>query len=72
MVRHAAPLDQLLPELSEELAVSSPSPLRRRSAWTSTIVAGLELARQGELVFAQDNLFDPIIAQRIPDGQTFP
>lgn len=62
-------LDQLLPEPSEEPAVHPPSNLRRRSAWTSTFVAGLELARQGELVCAQDNLFDPIIAQRTPEGQ---
>lgn len=63
-------LDQLLPEPSEELPVSPPSPLRRRSAWTSTFVAGLELARQGELVFEQENLFDRIIAQRNTEGLT--
>jgi len=63
-------LDQLLPESGQEPAVSPPTKLRRRSAWTSTFVAGLELARQGELVFDQENLFDRIIAQRNTEGLT--
>ncbi|MGC9272083.1 MAG: segregation/condensation protein A, partial [Acidiphilium sp.] len=62
-------LDQLLPAPGEDPAASPPTIPRRRSAWTSTFVAGLELARQGELVLAQENLFDPIIAQRSPEGQ---
>jgi segregation and condensation protein A len=51
------PLEQLLPEPTEE----KPRPmLRRRSAWASTLVAGLELAKQGDVVLGQGGTFQPI------------
>ena len=34
--------------------------LRRRSAWASTLVASLELARQGDVVLEQERAYDPI------------
>jgi segregation and condensation protein A len=43
-------LDALLPE-----AADSGPLLRRRSAWASTFVASLELAKQGEIVLRQEN-----------------
>ena len=55
------PLDALLPE-----ADSAPrSILRRRSAWSSTLIASLELARQGEVVLRQDADFQPIHVGRV-------
>jgi len=50
----------------------TPSPratLRRRSAWTSTFVAGLELAKQGHVVLAQEAAFSAVhlmLADPIP------
>ena len=41
----------------------TPSPhatLRRRSAWTSTFVAGLELAKQGDMLLAQEAPFSAV------------
>jgi chromatin segregation and condensation protein Rec8/ScpA/Scc1 (kleisin family) len=34
--------------------------LRRRSGWASTFVAGLELAKQGDVVMEQQDTFKPI------------
>ena len=51
-------LDQLLP--APALDAAPPSELRRRSAWTSTFVASLELAKQGGVLVGQDILFGPI------------
>lgn len=34
--------------------------LQRRSGWASTLIASLELARQGEVVLAQAGGFQPI------------
>ena len=34
--------------------------LRRRSAWTSTFVASLELAKQGAVAMDQDDFLGPI------------
>ena len=53
------PLDQLLPGLPEP-AVPPESELRGRSRWTSTFVASLELAKQGEVELDQDASFGPI------------
>jgi len=53
-------LGQLLPDPA---AVSESEPqqaLRRRSAWSSTLIASLELARQGDVVLGQDADFQPI------------
>jgi segregation and condensation protein A len=38
--------------------------LRRRSAWSSTFAASLELAKQGDVTLAQDGLFMPIQINR--------
>ena len=54
------PLDELLPERAEAAAAQTQSVSKRRSAWTSTFVAGLELAKQGEIVLGQETLFSPI------------
>ncbi len=46
----AAPMEGSAPE----------TPLRRCSGWTSSFVASLELAKQGEVVLEQDQAFSPI------------
>lgn len=61
----ALPLDQLLPETNRPTGTPQ-TRLRLRSAWTSTFVAGLELARQGEVALAQAENFDPIIVSVSP------
>ncbi len=43
-----------------EGAPSRCAALRGRSAWTSTFVAGLELAKQGHVVLAQEAAFSPV------------
>jgi segregation and condensation protein A len=58
-------LDELLPEApdtgdSDGAEAETQPVLRRRSAWTSTLIASLELARQGEVTLAQDDTFAPI------------
>jgi segregation and condensation protein A len=50
------PFDALLPATGGATA----SDLRRRSAWSSTLAASLELARQGDMVLDQDAGFQPI------------
>jgi segregation and condensation protein A len=46
-------LEQFLPD--------SPTPLARRAATASTLLAGLELARDGQLRLRQDQPFGPIM-----------
>jgi segregation and condensation protein A len=41
--------------------------LRRRSVWAATLMASLELARQGELVLAQDGVFGTIRVRRVSE-----
>jgi segregation and condensation protein A len=53
-----ATLAQCLPEQPAD-AETRPV-LRRRSAWASTLVAGLELARQGDVALAQVAAYGPI------------
>lgn len=55
-------LDQLLPDAAGPGAAPE-SALRGRSRWTSTFVASLELAKQGEVVLTQDGSFAPISIQ---------
>jgi segregation and condensation protein A len=55
-----APLDRLLPAPPETAETDSQRALRRRSAWASTLVAGLELVRQGEAVMQQGEDFQSI------------
>nr|WP_294518210.1 hypothetical protein [uncultured Rhodopila sp.] len=49
------PLAALLPETG-----LTGSDLRRRSAWSSTLAASLELAKQGDVLLAQEAGFQPI------------
>jgi segregation and condensation protein A len=55
------PLAALLPETGG----ATGSDLRRRSAWSSTLAASLELAKQGDVVLAQDADFQPIHVDRV-------
>jgi segregation and condensation protein A len=55
-----APLDRFLPDPPEMPESEMHETLRRRSAWSSTLIAGLELARQGEVVLGQGGDFEPI------------
>ena len=48
------PMQRLLPDQP------ATSRLQRRSRWTSTFVASLELAKQGALQLDQDGVFSPI------------
>jgi chromatin segregation and condensation protein Rec8/ScpA/Scc1 (kleisin family) len=42
------------------VAAADDPPVRRRSAWSSTFVASLELARLGEVALTQRDAFGPI------------
>jgi chromatin segregation and condensation protein Rec8/ScpA/Scc1 (kleisin family) len=53
-------LDRFLPDPAAEAGDAPHQTLRRRSAWSSTLVASLELARHGEVHLAQDGVFTPI------------
>ena len=53
-------LDQLLPEQGADVEDRAETKLKRCSAWTSTFVACLELAKQGEVGLEQDQGFTPI------------
>lgn len=53
-------LDELLPEAPDAAGAETQPVLRQRSAWTSTFVASLELARQGGVVLAQEGFLTPI------------
>ena len=47
------PLDRFLPEPSDRAESEPVARLRCRSAWSSTLVASLDLAKQGELMMEQ-------------------
>ena len=55
-----AALDQFLPAAVAEQDISAHASLRRRSAWASTLLAGLELAREGNIALIQEGAFAPI------------
>lgn len=55
-----ATLDQFLPAAEVEQHVSARTSLRQRSAWASTLLAGLELAREGDVALMQEGAFAPI------------
>jgi len=57
-----APLDRFLPEISTQAEIETPAPLplRRRAAVASTLIAGLELARDGVVALHQPTPFAPI------------
>ncbi len=56
------PLGHLLPDPPEPGAAPEGG-LRGRSRWTSTLIASLELAKQGEVVLEQESSFAPISVQ---------
>ena len=53
-----------LAALLPETGGATGSELRRRSAWSSTLAASLELAKQGDVTLAQDTDFQPIHVAR--------
>ena len=53
-------LDRLLPAEQDDADGEPRQGLRRRSAWSSTFVASLELARQGDVQLGQEGDFQPI------------
>jgi segregation and condensation protein A len=55
-----APLDRFLPDPPETAENGALAKLRRRSAWSSTLIASLELAKQGEVKLGQGEDFEPI------------
>jgi len=55
-----APLDRLLPAPPETAETAPRRALRRRAAWASTLIAGLELAKQGDVVLQQEGDFQTI------------
>ncbi len=55
---HGAPLERFLPE--PETSSEPRSTLQWRSAWASTFIAGLELAKEGAAVMEQGREFQPI------------
>jgi segregation and condensation protein A len=59
-------LDTLLPEASATASTETHPVSRQRSAWASTFIASLELAKQGDVVLAQDGVFAPIHVGRPP------
>jgi segregation and condensation protein A len=54
------PLDHFLPDPADIAASDSLRELRRRSAWASTLVASLELTKQGDAALAQQAFLRPI------------
>ena len=66
-----ASLEQFLPAIDAEDDRRARPGLRRRSAWASTLLAGLELARQGDITLAQEDTFLPIHLRRA-EAQALP
>jgi segregation and condensation protein A len=52
--------EQFLPETPEPATDESRQVLRRRSAWSSTFAASLELAKQGDVALDQEDAWTPI------------
>ena len=55
-----ASLERFLPAIHADDDRRARPGLRRRSAWASTLLASLELTRQGDIALAQDDAFMPI------------
>jgi segregation and condensation protein A len=55
-----APLERFLPDPTGHPASEKWTKIRRRSGWASTLIAGLELAKQGEVVLGQGGDFEVI------------
>ena len=72
-VSDPASLERLVPQAPAEGEGAALSPLRRRSGWASTLIACLELAKQGEVATEQGEDFAPILVSRAqaakPTGQ---
>jgi segregation and condensation protein A len=62
------PLDRLLPVAEEGDRPAAGVRSKRRSAWSSTFVAGLELARQGNVVLEQAATFRSVLVAPPPPG----
>jgi len=60
------PLEQLLPEEVAAAEVPAEPMLKKRAAWTSTFIASLELAKQGEVALAQEDRFTAIHVSPAP------
>jgi hypothetical protein len=61
-----AALSRFLPDVPDEGTIAIPAALRRRAGWTSTFLASLELAKQGDVALAQEGLFAPILVCKVP------
>jgi segregation and condensation protein A len=59
-----AHFERLLPAPSDTADSGSRQALRRRSAWSSTLMASLELARQGAVAMRQEGDFQAIHVAR--------
>jgi segregation and condensation protein A len=55
-----ASLERFLPELAQTSEREVRAKIRLRSAWSSTFIAGLELAKQGAVVLGQGEDFETI------------
>lgn len=69
-----ASFEKLLPDMETITAPAARAALRRRSAWSSTFVASLELARQGDVLLAQEEAVQrgedpPIQVRRASPGR---
>jgi segregation and condensation protein A len=53
-------LQDLVPPASSLDPASAKSVLKYKSGWTTTFVAALEMAKQGDVVLSQNGLFEPI------------
>ena len=61
------PFEQLLPEESAVAERPAGLALMQRAAWTSTLVASLELAKQGDVTLAQEEGFTAIHVSPAPE-----
>jgi len=67
-----ASLERFLPPIQTDDDRRARPGLRRRSAWASTLLAGLELARHGEVALAQEDAFMPIHMRRVVTATPIP
>jgi chromatin segregation and condensation protein Rec8/ScpA/Scc1 (kleisin family) len=56
-------LEHLLPDDATENEISA---IRKRGAWASTLIASLELAKQGDVTLAQADPFTVVYVTREP------
>ena len=60
MAPDGLPLEHLLPEVSAAAEIPIEPALKTRAAWTSTFIASLELAKQGEVALTQADRFTTV------------